>query len=645
MRASALLLPLTLWACSPEELQRWEPAGAVPVRELSHTVAVQFTDGAAHLEVKRRFRNDGVGWESLNRDVALPKGAVVTGFRVGPAGEFGVPATLGLREEIDARWDLLSAPGLAEPSTLGRLEWSDSSTVHLELFALAPGATVDVAWEVDLPVDYEAGALAFSYPLEEVTPGFLAPTFAPGLIDLATTGDDGSIEVRRAWMTRDLVDARWATFPLDTERELWRLELDAAPEFDQVPVRPKVVFAIDASHSEGAEGIAAQLELVAPYLANVPDAQVEVVLYRRFAERLFGQLVPAADVAARLALLPRERLAPGNGSHLERGAALAAEVLAQAGGPGRLVLLTDERLRHGFTNELALDALARLPRDAVVHVVERSASGGTQLTERRDDGAGLSAVAEAHGGIFTRVDGAAADPLLSAATMLGLVRPVRLDSFAVEAPGLEEVLVVDSELREGVGVRLGAVSARPPREVVVTGKLWAKDFRRVVRLDAALVERLPAFAVADESLDLTDDEERTVAFVAHAVSPWTSYLWAPPGAAPSVVGVERFGGGAQSFSLCGCGGSSSHCGFGFATTAPDTEALVRALLAPGLAACEAQHGSVSGATLQLEATADEVVDVGVAAPSDGLRDCLVEVGWGLRLDERFTRHTSWALQL
>jgi hypothetical protein len=112
-----------------------------------------------------------------------------------------------------------------------------------------------------------------------------------------------------------------------------------------------------------------------------------------------------------------------------------------------------------------------------------------------------------------------------------------------------------------------------------------------------------------------------------------------------VVGIERSGGGAQSFSLCGCGGHSTSCGFGFATTVPDTEALVRALLAPGLAACEAQHGSVSGATLQLEATADEVVDVGVVAPSDGLRDCLVEAAWALRLDERFTRHTSWALQL
>ena len=80
-------------------------------------------------------------------------------------------------------------------------------------------------------------------------------------------------------------------------------------------IERNVVFAIDASHSEGPEGIAAQLELIEPYLANVPDAQVELVICRRHAERLFGRFVPASDVARLLASTQAERLAPGNGSN------------------------------------------------------------------------------------------------------------------------------------------------------------------------------------------------------------------------------------------------------------------------------------------------------------------------------------------
>jgi len=411
-----------------------------------------------------------------------------------------------------------------------------------------------------------------------------------------------------------------------------------------------VVFVIDASHSEGEKGIAAQLELLAPYLANASDAQVEVVLYRRFAERLFGRFVNASEVARELALVPQARLAPGNGSHLEAGAQLAARTLREVGGVGRVVIFTDEQLREGFRNELAIEALREAPSGTVAHVVERMESRGEQLSEARDDTAALAPIAESTGGIFLRVGGHAGDPVLSADTLRGLVRPIRIDSFEVKADeALEGQLQVEDELNEGVGFRQFAIGEEPPSEVVLTGKIWSRPYRRVVKLDATLSQRLPAFAVGDDAVrtSLSDDELLTTAFVAQAVSPVTSFLAAPREAAPSTIGVELFGGvgslGMRGIGCGGCGGSTS-CGWGRTTAWPNLEPVLRALLAPVVSACEASLGSTAGVALRVEATRDEVVDVTVSGGSDAMNECLTEGAWAIRLSPDFNRTHAWTLQ-
>jgi hypothetical protein len=661
MRQLLLGAGLVFAACSPDDLAGFQPPPSVS--ETAHTVSTVFEEGAARLRVRRTLHNGGSDYASVARAFAMPDSAVVTSLRLGSNGQWFAPGRLSLSEEVDAQWNLLLGPGTAEPVPLGKLEWSSDQALSFELFGLAPGATVDVEYEVELPSSYAAGEVSFTYPLEEVEPGWLPPQLLGGEVQQV----EDALDVRRAWATKDAVDVRWATFPVDADRTLWRLEVDVTAELGQLPKQANVVFVVDGSISEGEEGIASQLELVAPYLASIPDARVEVVVYRRFAQRLFGRFVPAPDFARELALVPRERLAPANGSHVDVGVELAARVLAQEGAaPARMVVLTDERVRGAFANEPTIAALQQLaPRDTVVHFVARNASWASDLDEKRDDAAPMAPIAASTGGIFLRVEGHPSDPVLAADTLRHLVRPVRVDSFEVIAPGVaprededEEDdapdvfrgFEVDAIQREGSEVRTSGLSAQPPTQVTVRGKVWAKSFERVVNVDDTLARRLPAYAVGDSNLrvDLSEDELRTVAFVAGAVSPVTSYLAAPKSAAPSVIGVERLaplvGAGYGSWGCGGCGSSSS-CGMGFYHPGVDLHAALRALLQPGVAACEAQFGDASGARLSVEATADEVVDVHVTGVEGALASCLVEAAWAVRLSDVFERDTSYEITL
>ncbi|MBL8920183.1 MAG: hypothetical protein JNJ54_15055 [Myxococcaceae bacterium] len=640
MRTLALALAVpALVACGPDDLTGLQRRGA-GVTEVSHIVEVHFEEGGARLEVQRQFRNDDDVVQSLTRHLPLPDGVVATSLSLRRADVL-VPARLSTQEQVADQWGFLTSPGEAQPDPIGKLEWSFSGGLDLELFGLPPRETVTVAYELHVAPRYEAGVLVFDLPRED---GALPPRF-----DRATAEEtvDGYV-VRRQHQTQPIADVRWAVAQLDTDRTLWRLEVDAAPLLGTAPVAPNVVFVVDASHSEGPAGIAAQLELLAPYLANVPDARVELVLTRRFAERLFGRFVPAVDVPGLLAATPPERLAPGNGSNLDVGAALAAGALAEAGGAGRVVLFTDELLRDGFSAQAAIDALAKAPAGTVAHVVRRTGEVRGTLIERRDDDAPLADVAEATGGIFVRVAGAPADVARAARTLLGLVRPVRIDGLTVSGERLPD-LGLDPQLDEGTMVRLHGVDAEPPEQVTLTGRIWAREFRRDVTLDRALLKRLPGLAVGFDDLrgQLSSDELRSAAFLAQAVSPETSLLAAPPTAAPSTAGLAE--GTMRGLSMHGIGcsgcGTSSRCGIGVVRRAVDFEGLLRALLAPGVAACVARLGEPAASTLTLEATGDEVVEVEVTETSSSMGACLTEAAWALRLGSEFVSHRTYTVAL
>lgn len=627
---------VSLLACSPEDLAGVQPQHT-GVIELSHVIKVHFIEGSVRLEVTRELRNDTNAVRTFSQLLNVPEGAIATGLRLGRGTEV-FPALLSTQEQVAAQWDLLTGPGVAEPVPLGKLEWMYDCELTLELFGLPPHETITVGYDLLLAPTYEAGVLGFDFPLQVKG---LQPRFERAD---AVESVDGFV-VRRQHFTEPVADVRWATSQLDTDRTLWRFEVDAAPVLEPAPIAPRVVFVIDASHSEGPAGIAAQLELVTPYLANTPDARVEVVVTRRFAERLFGRFVPAGDVAG-LIKANAEKFAPGNGSNLDDGAALAVRALSEVGGPARVVLFTDERLRGAFSTEATIEKLSGAPRDTVVHVVNRTGETSGALTLKRNDEASLSALAASTGGIFVKAAGHEPDDE-AAVTMRELVRPVRVDAFKVEAEGMDPI--VDDELTEGSTVRLQGLEAKPPEFVTVTGKVWAREFRRVVPVDRSLSQRLPGLAVGERELraQLTDDEVRSAAFLSQAVSPFTSYLAAPPNAAPSTYGgfLAGSGGYGTSTHCTGCTFKSS-CGLHLGRVMQDLTPLLRQLLQPGVTACEAKLAEAAQGRVSVEATGDEVVDVTVTGASPAMSECLTEAAWAVRLSVEFKPwHRHWAVDV
>ncbi len=428
----------------------------------------------------------------------------------------------------------------------------------------------------------------------------------------------------------DVVALRLGKVVASAAHAFLRLELDVAPELAPLPRQAKVVFVLDASHSLGAEGIAAQLAIVRAYLAHVPDARVEIVIYRRHAARLFGKLVPATEVPKRLkAAHVKGLLAPGNGSALELGAALAVEALAGQTGALRVVLLTDELLRSTLSPSLVLDALAKLPEDAIVHVVEPDVdeTGADDLV--RNDAADLAPVAAAHHGIFARVIAGSQVHKALVERVLGLVRPLRIDHLAITGKGLGDVGDRDT-LFEGSGARWVVESEAVPGHVTLTGMIWGDPIRREVTVDENFSRAAAGWIFSEDRYGaLSEAEQMIVALLAHAVSPVTSLLAIEPGTRPSTIGLPQ-GGRIRTGHYgvgSGTGGMMGHA-------APD----LAALLAPALARCrEAQHPPAGwSVTLDVETTLDEIVDVAVPkGDPTGMADCLVEAAWALRLGADF----------
>jgi hypothetical protein len=429
-----------------------------------------------------------------------------------------------------------------------------------------------------------------------------------------------------------------------------------APQLAPLPKRAQVVFVVDASHSQGADGIAAQLTLLRAYVQHVPDAEVEVVVYRRAAARLFAGFVRGSDVDAKLEAA-QEALEPGNGSALDAGVQLAVALLEQRKGPqlsleektgfavlsprrmalrgGRgnlpanqsLVLLTDELLRPSFQQAWVDDALRALSKQAVVHVVVPTVDNNEEPTLTRDDEAALSSLAAAHHGILARVHGFPVEvkPLVPVA--LGLVRPVQLDH--VRLVGLPTTDIEQpTVLHEGDGFRFMQALPKSVERVVVEGKLWGDAFRRVVRVDDRFSHATAAFVFGeDEHGVLSEAEMMRVALFGKAVSPVTSYLAIEPGVRPSTVGLMRDGGSGFGSGGLGMRGTGRGGGGG-GRHPPDLRALV------DVTACVDVHGA-QHATLDVDTTFAEVVDVRVRNGQAAFATCVAEAVWATRLSPAF----------
>ncbi|MCA9661609.1 MAG: proprotein convertase P-domain-containing protein [Myxococcales bacterium] len=457
------------------------------------------------------------------------------------------------------------------------------------------------------------------------------PIFIPDAPD----GDGGGLAlIEVAPPEIDTLDARLGRVVASADKSFFRVEVDAAPELRPLPRGASVVFVVDASRSLGPAEIMRQVDVARAYVSHVPDAKVEIVAFRRRAERVFGDFIPATELAQGLADGARQRLAPGNGSALDEGLRLAGELLRGRRGPTRIVVVSDARLRSRLSVDDGVEAAKRAPRSTITHLV--IPRDGVDVRLERDDAYRLAALPASRGGVLYRLefDASTSDKELARAA-LGLVRPIALENFAVDTDDAEG-LDVPSVLREGEGFRAMVARAKAPRRVVVRGMLWGEEVRREVRATRAFSQATAAFVFSeDEYDDLSDDEMMRVARFGRAVSPVTSYLATEPGVRPSTIGLDLVGMGSG-----GGGASGSSIGFGGAGGRAHRKSFtLEELVAPGVARCKAEHRASPTWRLDLrvETTSREIVDVIPSRPATTPLDaCVVEAIWETELSWNFT---------
>lgn len=402
-----------------------------------------------------------------------------------------------------------------------------------------------------------------------------------------------------------------------------RVEVDVAPQLAPLPRKAQVVFAVDASHSVGPEGVAHQLDVIRAYVAHVPDAEVEIVAYRRHATRVFGRFVAVSDLGDALAVAKaRGAFAPGNGSALDEGARAAVAALADRKGPRRIVLMTDEKTRTALTPVIAQAALARLPGDAVVHVVVPGEPTDRPTLERRDD-APLAPLATRHHGIFVDLTPASTFKAL-VPVALELVRPTRIEKVTVPGHTLDS-----TTLREGDGLRLvrATTGAGAPTTLALSGTVWSDPITKTIAATPTFSMQTAAFVFGgDEHHQLSNQEQYTLAMFGKAVSPVTSYVAWEPGTRPSTDGFLETGLG-----MLGAGSGGTYglgIGGGPGRIVPDFRRLI------DVASCVAavQPAGPWSVTLDIETTLHEIVDVSAASPKDPMTTCLTENVWSLSLE-------------
>lgn len=453
------------------------------------------------------------------------------------------------------------------------------------------------------------------------------PVFIPDAPDGDGDGGQARIEIQPPKF-RTLA-ARLGRVVASKAEGFARVEVDAAPKLSQVPRKASVVFVIDVSYSVPTETIDEQIQVAISYLEHTPDASAEVVLFDRKARRLFGEFVPAGDfhdAVAKARIV--SALDRGNGSALDQGLARAAKSLKGRSGPTRIVAMTDAELRSRFTNAMADTALAAAPGRTITHLAVPFNHGEAEL--ERDDDHDLSPIASAHGGVFYTVSAPVDEKAGNLRRMvLPLVRPITIDHFEVRGIDLSGARDVPDVLGEGSGYRAMLAMASPPSRVVVTGKIWARDFRRVVRTTPQFDAATAAFVFSeDEHHNLSEEEMLKVAYKGRVVSPVTSYLAVEPGVRPSTSGFEESTFGLGNVGLIGRGGGGGSGSIG--SSPPD----LKDLLDPAVRRCEHRLSPAGGWRIELsvETTEGEIVDVMLDSATDPkLAKCVVEEVWSTRL--------------
>jgi hypothetical protein len=639
MRSGTLALVALMLVSSRGRADTLSGTKASEMYDRGNTIEVRIDRGHATLVVTRVFENRfGKHDQAMLHMTELPDGAVATGLR-SLGGDDKKPIWF-VAELLDAevaakKYRELTGIGGYYPKDPALLSWRSQGHLALQVFPVAPKSQKTVEITFEMPTHFVHGKHVIELP-RMGTDG-LAPTvtFKPSQSSdtLSIQGTNAAAgEMRRLFGTISAAIApadppklggRFASVSFAKGRAVVHAAVEVSPKLSQVPKGAYVVVVLDGSRSLSDAQRAAELAATRAYLAHLPDAKVQILVFNRRVDALQPQFVSVPDALASL-----KAITPRNGSDLDLALAEAGKRIlgAPAGAPRRIVAMTDLATRSTLlpSSIKGLDATK-----AVVHLATIQ-SGKPSVS--RDDYEPWAAVARATGGVLWHAH-ASADLAANKPIYEEWARPLRIDRVSATGVGMTGVEIPDS-LAEGEAFEETRINNFPTPSLEVKGELWSTPISTVLSTSASEERLWSALVMGSEVLhELKDPEIATLAFKGGAVSPMTSYLAIEPGVRPSTEGLE-WGSGGLGLMGIGAGGGGIGSGIGLGKFVPDRNKILREKLAAVAKTCGATEGHV-----RLETTWREIVVADVTA-DPVKKTCLTDGVFDLELPVEFDQ--SWA---
>lgn len=622
------------------------------VSERGHRMTLRLERGYATVVVRRTVHNASRRPDEAVYSFFPPDGGVVVGVRMrADDGQRWHAGRLLAADAAFAGYRARTGVDRARAGPSGAtalLAWQPDG-LSLDLFPVAAGGERTVEYTIDMPAYWEEGRwrvdLGDPWNDEELAAQLVVQAADPAdrlyVDDVPVAqghglrlADDAQIGLEpRARRTTTL---ELAALPTGGERSFvhWRLAL--ADPLVRIPRHVHVVIAFDVSRSLAVGVDEAQRQAARAYLEHLRGAGLAArVALLGFDRRVRPLSAGFVSVERALRLLAAEPPASGNGSDVALALREAGRLLAGApvGAPRRVLLLSD--LLTGSRRTLAEHAAAASGTGALVHLA-RVHDDSPKL--RRDDEDPWAEVAARTQGVLWWA-AANADPDDRAqmlALFEGWARPVRVDALAVRFGRGGALHELETGLDEGDVLEDQLYVDATVDEVTVRGLTWNIPYAVTARRSGPLSRRWASLVFASPLRSgLSEDEQRHLVKDTRAVTPWTSYLVAAPGAGPSRDGILRDGPPEEGILGKG-GGGGSGSGYGRGTSAGfggrlDRQEWLEDALAARWDAC---GGAGRGARIELETTFEELVEFTVQSPGPedlALAACMHEATWALWL--------------
>ncbi|MDI1444972.1 VWA domain-containing protein [Polyangium sp. 6x1] len=617
--------------------------------EKAHVIDIRIGHGHADLIVRRTVHNGGPRHDQATFYIDMPSGAVAVGLRT-LATLDGKPhwydGELLEAEKAAARYRELTGVGGYYPKDPALLSWRSQDLLALQVFPCPPGEDKTIEYTLRLPTQYREGRhhLDLSAMGTEQLPA--AATVSPMVAGEALFVDEtrqrapaqirlkDAMDLSVAPASEKPIEGALASVSFGKQKNVVRFHIDAAPALSRVPRGAHVVVLLDTSRSLDSNEVEAEIAMTRAYLSHFPNARAAVITFDRAVHAPKNGFVSVREA---LAGLDGSKIVQRNGSHIDEALSRADALLAALPEttPKRILALTDTRTRQELTPERLRGQLTK--SGALLHVGVVRDWFSTSLT--RDDAHPWATLTRPTGGLVWQTAINIVDESEEPRKVYEeLARPMRIDHFAVHAPGIaREDIGAPEVLTEGASFEDLRLSEKQVPFVEVTGELWASPVRRVLVSDEAENRRWAGLVFGSSLLfSIEEADMMPLAMMGRAVSPVTSYLAIEPGVRPSTEGIEEFSGSGQGF------GSGYGRLFGGHRAKPpkismfDKQAFLKGELERGLSAC---GGAGKKATVGLESTLQELVSV--RATIDGekagskLVTCLEEAAWEIELPGAF----------